>query len=118
MYLAPESARKYMFPFSQLCMVFPLSVGCMIGYCYLHLGLVWELFLSYTELILFACKVGQTQEIELLNSCPDQCQMLPISCHSTDIVCLAPNHNLYLSKLKLLSLVKGLAVIWMVELML
>ena len=96
MYLAPEGVRKYMFPYLQLCMVSPLSVVYMIEHYYLHLGLAQEMFLFAIRLILFACKVGQTWEIELLNSCPDQCQMLPISYHSTDIICLTPNHNLYL----------------------
>ena len=82
-----------MFPYSQLCMVFPPSVVFMIEHCYLYLGLAWELFLSDIGLILFACKVGRTQEIEFLNSCPDQCQMKPISCH---IICLTSNHSLYL----------------------
>ena len=96
MYLAPEGTRKYMFPCLQLCMVFPLLVVYIIEHYHLHLGLAQELFLFDIKLILFAVKVGQTWAIELLNTCPDQCRMLPISCHSTDIICLTLNYNLYL----------------------
>ena len=56
-----------MFPCSLLYMVFPPLVGYMIEHYHLHLELVRALFLFDKKLILFAYKVGQTQETELIS---------------------------------------------------
>ena len=57
----------------ELSKVFLFLTEFKIEFYYCHLKLVLSLFQLDTELILFACKVGQILETELLDSFGSQC---------------------------------------------
>ena len=77
-------------------MVFSTLVVYMIEHYDLHLALAWELFLFDIKLILLVCKVEQTQKLNYLILVLINAKCNQFHGHSTDTICLTPNHNLYL----------------------